>query len=34
LVAKLIEIFGRVDASNFLAGGKRAGFAQTAAAGR
>jgi hypothetical protein len=34
LVAKMIEIFGRVDASNFLAGGKRAGFAQTAAAGR
>jgi hypothetical protein len=34
LVAKMIEIFGRVDAPSVLAGGRRVGFAQAAAAGR
>ena len=28
LVAKLIQIFGRIDANQFLAGGKRAGFTE------
>jgi hypothetical protein len=30
----MIEIFGRVDAGDFLAGGRKAGFARAAAAGR
>jgi hypothetical protein len=34
VVAKMIEVFGRVNAADFLAGGREAGFARAAVAGR